>query len=142
VGNDPLDGIPPEELERYLQAELARMRRDPLNNSYPLHAQQLQWVRCTSRRIIVVSANRLGKTESVMRDVLWCARGQHPHKSVGPHSVIWVGSPDYPSYLQYHKPAFDKWCPPDWLIGDFHETDKIAEIRRADGGVCEIHFLS
>lgn len=135
-------GISPDEVGRYLQAEIARMRRDPLNNSYPLHSQQRQFVARTGRRAIVLAANQIGKTEGEMRDVLHCARGEHPYRKLPPQSTLWIGCPDYPTYVRVQRPAFDKWCPAEWIIGEFHETDKYVDIKRADGGVCKIFFLS
>jgi phage terminase large subunit-like protein len=131
-----------DELEVYLQAELRRIREDPLTYKHSCHAMQEQWLTSRSRRRIVVAANRVGKTEGAMRDVLWTARGNHPYRKTRLAKNIWVGSPDYPSYLRFHRPTFDAWCPPSWIVGDFHETEKYVDIRRVDGNTCRIFFLS
>jgi phage terminase large subunit-like protein len=135
-------GAAPEDLELYLQAELELLRKNPLQYGHRLSGQQERWVASLSRHRIVVAGNRVGKTEGSMRDVLWCARGEHPYKKVKLHNVIWVGCPDYPSYIRYTKPAFDQWCPPEWIVGSFHESEKWVDIRRIDGGRCRIFFLS
>jgi phage terminase large subunit-like protein len=139
---DPFKGADMGDLEAYLKDQLKAAERDPLNNGYPLSGQQLQFVSCPDSHIIVVAGNRVGKTSGTMRDILWCARGVHPYKQVEPLDMIWCGMPDYPSYLRFTKPAFEEWCPRDWIVGEFHESDKYVDIRRADGGMCRIFFLS
>lgn len=129
-------------LETYLQAELERLRQDPLKYGHACHAMQEEWLSSRNRRKIIVAGNRSGKTEAKMKDVLWMARGHHPYRPVNRCFNIWVGSPDYPSYLRFHKPAFDQWCPPDWIVGKFHESEKFVDIRHIDGGKCRIFFLS
>ena len=129
-------------LEAYLQAELEKFRLDPMTYGHSCHAMQEEVLASRSRRRIVVAGNRTGKTEGTMRDILWTARGNHPYRKTRRASVIWVGSPDYPSYLRFHRPAFDEWCPPGWIIGSFHESEKYVDIRRVDGGKCRIFFLS
>lgn len=131
-----------KELEGYLKAELDQMSRNPMKFGHRPSRVQERILCSTSRRRIVVAANRVGKTEGGMRDVLWTARGNHPYRKQKLCSMIWVGSPDYPSYLRFHKPAFDAWCPRDWIVGEFHQTEKYVDIRRIDGGVCRIFFLS
>lgn len=126
----------------YLQEELENLRRNPMKYGHPPHQVQEAMLSEKSRRRIIVAANRSGKTEGAMREVLWCARGDHPYKNVRCVSNIWCGMPDYPSYLRFTKPAFDAWCPPSWIVGSFHESDKWVDIRRVDGGVCRISFLS
>ncbi len=132
----------PKQLEVYLQAELQRLRDDPLTYGHPCHAMQEEWLTSTNRRKIVVAGNRTGKTEGAMKDVLWLARGIHPYRKTQRPYNIWIGSPDYPSYLRFHRPAFEQWCPPDWIIGRFHEAEKYVDIRHVDGGKCRIFFLS
>ena len=126
----------------YLQEELAKLRQNPLRYGHPPHQVQEAMLSETSRKRIIVAANRVGKTEGSMREVLWAARGDHPYKQVKLVSNIWCGMPDYPSYMRFTKPAFDAWCPPNWIVGHFHESDKWVDIRRIDGGVCRISFLS
>ena len=129
-------------MEEYLQAELKRLREDPLTHGHPPNAMQKEFLKSVSRRRIVVAANRVGKTEAAIRDKLWTARGEHPYRQVRKCSQMWIGSPDYPSYFRYHRPAFDMWCPPKWIVGAFHESEKWVDIRRVDGGSCRIFFLS
>jgi phage terminase large subunit-like protein len=126
----------------YLQGELEQLRRNPMKYGHPPHQVQEAMLSETSRRRIIVAANRSGKTEGAMRDVLWSARGEHPYKKVKLVNNIWCGCPDYPSYIRFTKPAFDQWCPPEWIKGSFHESDKWVDIKRVDGGVCRISFLS
>ena len=132
----------PASLELYLQAELEKHRQDPLTHGHPCHAMQEEVLMSRSRRRIVVAGNRTGKTEGTMRDILWTARGNHPYRKTRRASVLWVGCPDFPSYLRFTKPAFDDWCPPGWIIGKFHESEKYVDIRRIGGGKCRIFFLS
>lgn len=131
-----------EGMEEYLHAELEKHRLDPLTYGHTCHSMQEEVQFSRARRRIVVAGNRTGKTEGAMKDVLWTARGAHPYRKVRRASVLWVGSPDYPSYLRFHRPAFDEWCPPGWIIGKFHESEKYVDIRRYDGGKCRIFFLS
>ncbi len=130
------------DLAGYLQAELEKLRRNPMKYGHPPHQVQEAMLSDTSRRRIIVASNRSGKTEGAMREVLWSARGDHPYKKVKLVSNIWCGCPDYPSYIRFTKPAFDQWCPPAWIVGSFHESDKWVDIRRVDGGICRISFLS
>lgn len=132
----------PTQLEHYLQAELERLRTDPLTYGHSCHSMQEEWLISPNRRKIVVAGNRTGKTEGEMKNTLWLARGAHPYRRVRRCYNIWVGSPDYPSYLRFHRPAFDQWCPPEWIIGKFHESEKYVDIRHVDGGKCRIFFLS
>jgi len=137
------ENIDVDYLEQYVQEELRRIKSDPLTYGHPCHAMQEEFISSSSRRRIVVAANRVGKTEGAMRDVLWAARGNHPYRKIRRkcHNV-WIGSPDYPSYLRFHRPAFEEWCPKEWIIGRFHEGEKYVDIRREDGGRCRIFFLS
>lgn len=131
-----------EQLDMYVRAELTKLRENPLQHGYPPHRGQEEILAQKRRHRIIVSANRWGKTDVMMREVLWCARGDHPYKRVRMHNQLWVGAPDFPSFKKYHKPAFDRWCPPKWIVGDFNESEKWVKIRRVDGGICTIFFLS
>jgi phage terminase large subunit-like protein len=131
-----------KKVARYLRNEMERIRQDPMRYGHRLHKGQETIASNESRRKIVVCGNRWGKSEYGMREVLWRARGNHPYRDLAPHSMIWVGAPDYPSYTRFHKPAFDRWCPPSWIVGQFHTTEKWVDIRRLDGGICRIFFLS
>ena len=139
---DVTEGVDLGEIGKYLQAELRQIQENPLKHSYPPHEGQEKILGSSSRRRIVIAANRVGKTDCGMRDAIWCARGEHPYRKVRLHTQIWIGSPDYPSYLKFHKPAFDRWCPPSWIVGEFNSTEKWVRIRRVDGGICTIFFMS
>lgn len=121
------------------QAEL--MVKDPLNYGYPPHEGQLQVHRSTSNEVLLIAANRWGKTVCGLREVLWRATGTHPYKKTKPHKVIWCGFLNFGFYNKTTKPAFDEWVPKEYLI-QFHETEKWATFRRRDGGVCTVYFLS
>lgn len=129
------------ELLAYYEAEARLAAADPLNHVYrPHEAQELLHLSGAKRRILIAS-NRSGKTTSAMCEVLWNARGWHPYREVPLQKQIWIGCPDYPSYVRYLRPTFDQWCPPSWR-GDFHETDKYVDITRVDGRKCRLFFLS
>lgn len=129
-------------MEKYVALEIRRIQTDRITYGPRLHAGQEIIIANKSRRKIVVAGNRWGKTAGMMRDVLWCARGEHPYRKVKPHTQIWVGAPDYPSYLKFHKPTFDEWCPPAWIEGSFNNSEKWVDIKRVAGGVCRIFFNS
>lgn len=132
-----------DQISQILDASVIRMREDPLNFGYPPHAgqEELHTTEHDEEIVLLISANRWGKSEGGMREILWRARGEHPYKNVPFIDTIWVGFPDFPFYNRVTKVKFEQWCPKDWIIS-FHETEKWAKIRRADGGVCIIHFLS
>lgn len=139
---DVVDGVGDRDaIAAAVKASIEARRADPLKYGLQPHAMQVAFLRDVSRRKIVLAANRVGKTRGAMTDILYCARGEHPYRQVRLSNNIWVGSPDYPSYARFHKPTFDELIPPAWLI-QFHETEKWADIRRVDGGVCRISFLS
>lgn len=130
------------ELSEWMDEGVRRMREDPLNYGYPPHAGQEELHTSEDDEIILlISANRWGKSEGGMRETLWRARGDHPYKHVPFIDTIWIGFPDFPFYNRVTKVKFEQWCPKEWII-DFHQTEKWATIRRADGGICTIHFLS
>lgn len=137
IGGIALDGP----MAGHLASRLHQIRTDPMKYGHAPHERQLDVFKSPAKRKILVAANRVGKTELGMRDKLWRARGNHPYRRTSPARNIWIGAPDFPSYLRFHKPTFDEWCPKAWLI-KFHETDRWADIRRVDGGVCRISFLS
>jgi phage terminase large subunit-like protein len=119
--------------------ELAR--KDPLSYGFPPHGAQLQIHRSSHQDILFVAANRIGKTTTGMREVLWRATHTHPYKKIRPHSTIWCGFPDFPFYRRTTLPMFRRWYPRDMLI-EFDKQDKVARFRRSDGGECEVHFVS
>jgi phage terminase large subunit-like protein len=119
----------------------ALVKKNPLQYGLPPHSGQLKVHRSTSQEVLLIAANRWGKSTAGMREVLWRATGTHPYKRTRPHSVIWVGFKDYGFYNKTTKRVFDEWCPQDLLI-QFHESEKWATFRRKDGGTCTIYFLS
>jgi len=130
-----------EFLQRQVTAQMELARKDPMTYGHRPHEGQERIHTATSPHVLLVAANRFGKSEGGMREVLWRARGDHPYKDVRLSEVIWCGFPDYKFYLRVTEKHFHRWCPKDWLI-EYSKTEKYAKIRRVDGGVCEIHFLS
>lgn len=129
------------DLLAYYEAEARLAVADPLNHVYRPHEAQEALHVAQSRRKILVASNRVGKTTASMCEVLWNARGWHPYREVPLQKQIWLGCPDYPSYLRYLRPIFDQWCPPSWR-GPFNEGDKWVDITRIDGRKCRLFFLS
>lgn len=141
---NPLAGLPEAEARHLLEwgEERARlMRDDPLNYGYPPHEGQLKVHRSYSKEVLLIAANRWGKTVCGMREVFWRATGTHPYKKVKPHDVIWCGFVDYNFYNKTTKRVFDQWLPKEHLI-KFHESEKWATFRRKDGGICTVYFIS
>jgi phage terminase large subunit-like protein len=128
-------------LAEWAEEKARLMRADPLNHGFTPHPGQLEVHSSKSKEVLLVAANRFGKSVTGMREALWRATGTHPYKKVRPHEVIWCGFVDYGFYNKVTKRLFREWCPKDSLIA-FHEAEKWAEIRRSDGGVCSIYFLS
>lgn len=125
-----------------LVAERERLlTSDPLNYGFKPHAGQMAVHKSTADEILLVAANRFGKSMAAMREVLWRATGTHPYKKTKPCRVIWCGFVDFGFYLKVTKRLFEEWCPKDYLI-QFHESEKWARFKRRDGGTCTIYFLS
>jgi phage terminase large subunit-like protein len=117
------------------------LREDPLNYGFAPHPAQLQVHQSTKNEVLVIGANRSGKSTLAMREVLWRATMTHPYKEVRPCEVIWCGFVDFGFYNKVTKRLFDEWVPKNYLI-QFHETEKWAKLKRKDGGTCVIFFLS
>jgi phage terminase large subunit-like protein len=117
------------------------LRDDPLNYGFAPHAGQLQVHRSRAEETFLVAANRWGKSVCGVREALWRATMTHPYKPNRPHDVIWCGFVDFGFYIKVTKRLFDEWVPKGYLI-QFHESEKWAKVRRKDGGVCTIYFLS
>jgi phage terminase large subunit-like protein len=128
-------------LDQWVAAELRRIQREPINNILPPHEGQEQLHESESRLVLLIAANRFGKSLCGMRDDIWCARGEHPYRRIRPHRVIWSGFPDFPFYTRVTKPMFDLLCPPEW-IADRNDTEKWVKIHRKNGGTCTIFFMS
>jgi phage terminase large subunit-like protein len=138
------EGADPKDLHHMLEVAKERerlLRDDPLNYGYSPHPGQLQVHRSDADTTFLVAANRWGKSVTGIRETIWRAIGKHPYKKVRPHDMIWSGFVDFGFYLKVTKRLFDEWVPKKHLI-QFHDSEKWAKIRRADGGTCMIHFLS
>jgi phage terminase large subunit-like protein len=129
------------ELKQWFEMEYSRIVGDPLKYGFPPHEGQEKVHVSQHAFRILISGNRFGKSLCGMREVLWHATMTHPYQEAIPMETIWVGFPDFGFYRRVTKPFFDQFCPKGALI-QFHESEKWATIRRADGGVCTIHFLS
>jgi phage terminase large subunit-like protein len=129
------------ELREWFELEYRRIQRDPLTYGFPPHQGQEKVHVSQHLFRMLISGNRFGKSLCGMREVLWHATMTHPYQEPIPMETIWVGFPDFGFYRRVTKPFFDQFCPKDALI-QFHESEKWATIRRKDGGICTIHFLS
>lgn len=121
-----------------------RLEDHTVEGYYEPHIGQQRILQSHSRLRMVIAANRWGKTSVGMREVLWCARGQHPYRQVKPDPrLFFIAIPDFSLvYEAVHRPEFEYWCPRDWMVGEFNETKKRCDISRADGGICQIRFVS
>jgi phage terminase large subunit-like protein len=117
------------------------LRDDPLNYGFPPHAGQMKVHLSEKNEVLTIGANRSGKSTAGIREALWRATMTHPYKKTKPCDVIWCGFVDYGFYLKVTKRLFEEWVPKGRLI-QFHESDKWARMKRSDGGVCDIFFLS
>jgi phage terminase large subunit-like protein len=142
--DDEVPVLNPEQeavLKEWFEVEYRRIRGDFLTHGFPPYAAQ-ELVHASSHEfILMIAANRAGKSTTGMREVLWCATMTHPYKENYPMDTIWVGFPDFGFYRRVTRELFLQWCPKSKLI-QFHETEKWATVQRADGGICTIHFLS
>lgn len=138
-------GMSPSDVEEMMRwaAERERLLKvDPLNYGFAPHEGQMRLHTATTEEVFLVAANRWGKSVAGMRETLWRATGMHPYKKLArQHDVIWCGFVDFGFYIKVTKRLFDDWVPQNRLI-QFHESEKWAKIKRSDGGVCTIHFLS
>lgn len=130
-----------EDLEKWAVERERAEARDPLNFGFPPHEGQVKVHAATEDEVFLVAANRWGKSVTGIREVLWRATGTHPYKKTRPHKVIWCGFVDFGFYNKVTKRLFDEWVPKDYLI-QFHESEKWARFKRADGGTCTVYFLS
>lgn len=105
------------------------------------HQVQEDYFLATKRIVLDIAANRVGKTTAAMWDNIWRANGAHPYRNVPLINTLWSAFPDYPFYLKVTEPIFLRECPRSILV-DWHGGDKHATIKRVDGGVCDIWFLS
>lgn len=91
--------------------------------------------------VLNISSNRNGKTTGGLMDDIWRAHGVHPYKNVPLADTIWVGFPDYPFFTKVTERIFLEIMP-RYLLVDYNETKKRAKIRRVDGGLCYLYFVS
>lgn len=126
-------------LERHIADEVARLNADPMTYGLPPHEVQERLHMATARHVLLVAANRIGKTTGGVREVLWRARGDHPYKRIRPHRFIVIGVPDFTFYREASEPIWREWLPPSWLI-DENKSEKWFKIRRVDGGICTVQF--
>lgn len=129
------------ELKAWFEEEVRRVKGDPLTYGFPPHEGQERVHRSDHEFRLMIAANRAGKSTTGMREVLWHATMTHPYQPNQPMDNIWVGFPDFGFYRRVTRELFMQWCPKGALI-QFHETEKWATIKRADGGTCTLHFLS
>ena len=74
-------------------------------------------------------------------DNIWRAHGVHPYKRVPLIETLWSGFPDFPFYEKVTRKIFLSLVPHRLLV-HWSEQHKCATIRRVDGGVCRIWFVS
>ena len=127
------------ELEQLFRAAYRRERDDPLAHGPPPNPAQEELHLSDAEITFLVAGNRLGKSYAGMREVLWRATMTHPYRPATPHDMIWCGFPSYAFFRETTSAHFWRLCPRSRLI-QFHQTEFYARIRRADGGVCTIHF--
>jgi phage terminase large subunit-like protein len=140
---DVVGAMNPDQVEllaRHISAEQRRIRANPLRYGHLPHPVQERVFGSEKNLTLLIAGNRLGKSESAMREVLWRARADHPYKAVRPVKQIWVGVPGFKFLRETTLPHFYSWCPPAWRLGDVNESDWYVKIRRADGGICTIYF--
>lgn len=140
---DPVAALP-EDAKEELAAQLLTVREaakaDPMTYGHPPHVyQEMVHVEpATTRLVLFLAANRLGKSECGIREVLWSARGDHPYKEVPYIDVVWIGVLDFTFYVETTLFHWRKWAPPGWIKKDLTENNKHAIIHRADGGECHV----
>jgi len=130
-----------EEMKKWGEQQSRLMADNPLIHGLPPHEKQLDVHKATHDEVMLVAANRWGKSFCGMRETLLRATGLHPYKKIRKHKTIWCGFVDFGFYLRTTRPTFDKLCPVNHLI-QFHESEKWAKFKRVDGGTCTVHFLS
>ena len=79
---------------------------------------QMDFWRCNSKVKALFGANRSGKTEAVLIDVVWRLLGVHPFLDVPkpPVYIRWI-LPDYGLIQMTLRPKFERYLPPSALRG-------------------------
>ena len=79
-----------EELVARAMNELERRQKfDPTKFYEPANAKVEEFHRSNARTRALFGANRSGKTESAIQEVIWHLDGNHPYKKVPPAPVYW-----------------------------------------------------
>jgi phage terminase large subunit-like protein len=143
LGN-PIASLSPENrqlVELYLRRKMRRIRQNPLRHLARPHAGQELLLASSHPHILLIAANRWGKTLAAIWEVLWRATNTHPYKQLRPHQTIWCGYPDHKFFIRVTKRIFDAWIPKEYLI-DEGKSDRRYTFRRRGGGSCDVFFLS
>ena len=121
-------------------------------DEYEPHEVQKLIHESRAKRRIVTSANRWGKSVLGMAEILWCARGLHPLKTVPPVHQLWITVPDHKTFDRVHRPIFEQLCPRDWMRpgphdapGRFNKGDHYVDISwdQSHGpGYCRVWVLT
>lgn len=113
----------------------------PIRFRFTPHEVQEDYLVASHPVVLNICANRVGKTTGGLMDDIWRAHGVHPYKNVPLADTIWVGFPDYPFFTKVTERIFLEIMPRHLLV-DYIESKKWAKIRRVDGGVCHLFFVS
>lgn len=105
------------------------------------HEVQEEYLAAYHPIVLNICSNRIGKTTGGLWDDIWRAHGVHPYKNVPLVDTIWVGFPDYPFFTKVTEMIFMQQMPRHLLVS-YNRSDKHAKIRRVDGGVCNLFFVS
>ena len=140
VGDGTMPAERLDDLSQHVAREIKRFREDPMTYGLAPNEAQLTLHRSQARHVMWVAANRVGKSTAGVRESLWRARGEHPHKKVRLSNLIVIGIPDYQFYTLTTEPILQAWLPQSWVIEDRLSTEKWITIRRIDGGECKIQI--
>jgi phage terminase large subunit-like protein len=119
------------------QPQLASAVRFP----FTPHEVQEDYLAANAPVVLCIVANRAGKTTGATMDDIWRAHGEHPYKPVRLAKRIWVGFPDYPFFVRVTEQIFFDLLPRELLVS-YDRSNKHVKIRRIDGGICNLHFVS
>lgn len=131
---------------RALQRLVAPFQRDPqlgrpARFPFVFHEGQEDYLAAVHPIVLNISSNRFGKTTVAVADAILRANGVHPYKDVPLADCIWSAFPSYNFYVRVTRRIFLNLIPRRLLLS-WNEQSKHAVIRRVDGGVCDLFFVS
>lgn len=128
-------------VEEMLQREEEMAKANPLSYGMTPHEGQERMHMSLAKTRLLIAANRWGKTIALCREIAWRATDTHPYRPSQPIETIWLGSPTRKFSKQVHLTYLLNWLPKASLVA-FNQEDLRLDVRRSDGGICQIYLMS